>query len=87
MKRDAQGGSIYSTQNQENEAGIDYVEYEQLKTGSPVTVVLSTMPRISNYNINEKLVINAKGTNNPNSNHTVKVVSVVGPMKYQCKFV
>jgi len=70
-----------------NEAGIDYVEYEQLEAGSPVTVVLSTMPRISNYNINEKFVINAKGTKNPNSNHTVKVVSVVGPMKYKCEFV
>jgi hypothetical protein len=88
MGRDAQGRSISPSKNDEkNIAGVEYVEYQQLETGKIVMVVLSTMPMIRNYAVGDNLVINAKGTMNSNSDYTVKVVSVVGPMKYKCEFV
>lgn len=82
-----EGGFIkpQKIENKNNYAAVDRVEVEQEAADrAKWKVYLKSIPAQSNYRQNEGLVYNAKGTNNPNADNYLVVVSVQGPGCYIC---
>lgn len=78
------GGTLRSDNDHEVVANVEYVLQ---KAGEKEwRIYLKGLPAKRNFLKGEKLVYNAKGTNNVNADNDMIVKEVLGPAAYLCKY-
>lgn len=79
------GGFIYSTKNKDVCAAVEGVHIRRIR-GNAATwnVYLKDVPRDEDFNKNDNLIYNAKGTSNSNADNALMVQSKMGPCHYIC---